>query len=336
MRRAGRAALAAAVLVVAVAATASAAMRSPDDESRPSAARSTLRAFEADSWWNTPVPANAPKSPIAEQILRYMRTAPDASGGCVRLAGAGSNRWGQPVFWAGPGDPEYAVRVTGGTALPELRRMRIPLKAEAAATSDAAMTVYDKERGYVVAFTGAHYDAGSDTWTTRGATVTYLSSNGLHVRTGRSDDRRNRGSHRGNNGATMMVRYNEVRNGAVRHVLKVSSGPETSRGYVFPMVGSDGDSSNPAAPKQGLRFRIKPSVNIDALGLGPQATVIAKALQRYGMYLGDNGGHTTLKLENTRASGRGQLWTLPSTALCSLPLTSRYWDVIRGGYDPSR
>ena len=293
---------------------------------------SAFRAFEADSWWNTPLPKGAPRSPISRQILTYLRTAPDAGGGCLRLAGTGTNRWGQPVFWAGPGDPEFTI---AGQPMPELRHLRIPADAEAAATSDAAMTIFDRSRGYVVALTGAHYSS-SGGWSARGATVTYLGSNGLHSRLARSDDRRNRGSHRGNNGATMMVRYDEVAAGAIRHVLKVSSGPETSSRFAFPMVGSDGDSANPVAPRQGLRLRIKRSVDLDALHLRPQARIIARALQRYGMYLGDNGGHTTLKLEDTRASGQGQKWAISGHALCGLPFTPQYWTVIKGGYDPSR
>jgi hypothetical protein len=289
------------------------------------------RAFDADSWWNTPL-RGAPRSRISRQILHYMRTAPDAGGGCLRLAGTEGNRWGQPVFWAGPGDPEFDI---AGQPEPELRHLRIPVNAEAAATSDAAMTVFDRSRGYVVALTGAHYSS-SGGWSARGATVTYLRSNGLHWRLARSDDRRNRGSHRGNNGATMMARYDEVAAGAIRHVLKVSSGPETSTRWAFPMVGSDGDTTNPAAPVQGQRFRIKRSVDLEALHLRPQAKIIARALQRYGMYIGDNGGNTTLKLEDTRASGQGQKWNISSRALCGLPFTPKYWTVVRAGYDPSR
>ncbi len=296
-----------------------------------------LRAFSADSWWNAPLPVNAPTSPDAERTLAYMRSGRDAGGGCLSLAGTEGNRWGQPVFWAKAGDPEFNVHVRTPSPRPEeLKNLRIPQAAEAARTSDQAMTLFDLERGYVVAFTGARYQEARGTWRARGATVTYLDSNGLNVGTGRSDDPRNIGSHRGNNGATMMVRYDEVVRGDIGHVLKVSSGPETSRHWVFPMVGSDGSSSDPDAPRQGVRFRIKPSVDLDALDLHPQAQVIAVALQRFGMYLGDNAGRTALKLEDTRAAGQGQAWRLSSTALCSLPFTSRYWDVIEEGYDPSR
>jgi hypothetical protein len=263
-----------------------------------------------------------------------MSTADEAGEGCVRLAGAGNSSWGQPVYWAGPGDPEYDISLRNFDEVPELRNLRIPRGARAAGNNDGSMTVFDVQRGYTVAFTDSAYDEGADRWSASGATVTYLDSNGLDVRTGKASDDRNVGSHRGNNGAVMMARLDEVDAGRIDHVLKVASGPEVSKDHVFPMVGSDGSSRDPAAPPQGLRFRIKPSVELDALGLEPQALVIAEALQRYGFYIGDSAGVTALKLEDTRAEGRGQGWQIPPTALCGLPLSPQYWDVLPAGYEP--
>lgn len=308
----------------------------PNRRSEPFLPADPPRAFSAGSWWNTPVPRDAPSHPRASAILDYMQTARDAGDGCVRLAGADESEWGQPVYWSRPTDKAYDIAVDMPQPPPsELDTLRIPEGARGAATSDAEMTIFDVDRGYVVALTGADLDVKTDTWRARGATVTYLGSNGLHARTGRSDDARNTGSHRGNNGATMMVRHDEVTRGAIEHVLKVASGPETSKRFVFPMIGSDGDSDNPDAPPQGLRFRIKPTVDLSALDLAPEARVIAQALQTYGFYVGDSAGVTALKLENTRAEGRGQLWELPPTALCSLPLRRDLWDVLPESYDPS-
>jgi hypothetical protein len=295
------------------------------------------RAFDPDSWWNTPLPSDAPLEPNGAAILDYLRTAPESGPGCVMLAGAGDSRWGQPVYDAGPGDPEYDVEGLP-QPLPELERLRIPSDARSAPNNDQSMSVFDRGRGYVVALTGAEYDAERDVWSARGATVTYLDSNGLHVDTGRSDDPRNRGTHRGNNGAVMAVSHEEVAAGAIRHVLKVAAGPEVSDRYVFPMVGSDGDyhGTDPAVPPQGLRLRIRPTVDLEELGLKGEALVIARALQDYGFYIGDSGGTTALKLESTRAHGHGQLWRVAHNDLCALPLTTQFWDVVAGGYDPSR
>ena len=294
------------------------------------------RAFSDDSWWNTPLPDEAPLDPNAGEILDYLRTAPESGRGCLTLAGSGESPWGQPVYDATPQDPSYDI-VGLTQPLKELKSLRIPVGAQSALNSDQSMTVYDRQKGYVVALTGAEYHRERDAWSAVGATVTYLDSNGLHVGTGRSDDPRNRGSHRGNNGATMAVEIDEVQAGAVRHVLKAASGPEVADRFVFPMVGSDGDyeGADPGVPPQGLRLRIKSSIDLETLGLHPQALVIARALQTYGFYIGDSGGTTAIKLQATSAEGRGQHWSVPAEALCGLPFTSRYWDVIAEGYDPT-
>jgi hypothetical protein len=255
----------------------------------------------------------------------------------LTLAGAGTSPWGQPIYEGDSSDPKFQVHVLRGEHLPELDNVRIPVGAEAADNTDGSMTVYNRQKGFVVMLTDARFHKKKGFWTAAGATVTYLRSNGLHVDTGRSDDPRNRGSHRGNNGATAAVSLDEVRAGAVRHVLKVAAGPELSHRYVFPMVGSDGDytGTSRAVPPQGLRLRIKPSIDLKAKGLKGQALVIARALQRYGFYIGDSGGTTALKLENTVAEGRGRLWHVPADALCRLPFTGAYWDVLSEGYDPA-
>jgi hypothetical protein len=298
---------------------------------------SPYRAFAANSWWNTPVPANAPQDTQATRILDYLRTAPGNAGGCLRLAGAHQNPWGQPVYWARPGDPRYDVTLLSGRRPPELKGLRIPLGARPAQNSDGSMSVFDLQSGYVTLLTDARYDGATHHWSASGASVTYLASNGLDVRTGRSNDPHNSGTHRGNNGADSVVRWDEVRAGAVDHVLKVSSGPELSKRWVFPMTGSDGQGppDDPAVPPEGLRLRINPSVDLDRLGLHPQALVIAKALQTYGMYLGDSGGATALKLEDTPVEGRGQVWDVTTQDLCGLPFTPAYWEVLAEGYDPS-
>jgi hypothetical protein len=299
------------------------------------AAPPPLRAFTADSWWNTPVPRDAPIHPEERDLLQYLSTERESGDGCLRLAGTEDNKWGQPVYWATDGDTEYDVRVDAPIVPPEMASLRIPEGAEAADNNDGSMSIFDVERGYTVALTEAEYDSAADSWSAGGATVTYLDSNGLHARTGQASDDRNLGTHRGNNAAVMMARIDEVEAGRIEHVLKIASGPEASRRFVFPMVASDGDSRAADAPPQGLRLRIKPSVELDELELDRQTMVIARAMQEYGVYIGDSGSVTTLKLEDTRISRGEQLWNMAPTALCGLPLTPEFWDVLAEGYRPS-
>ncbi|MBA2390027.1 MAG: hypothetical protein H0V67_07180 [Geodermatophilaceae bacterium] len=290
------------------------------------------RAFGGSSWWNTPLPPQAPEHPNEGGILNYLRTAEDNGGGFLRFAGADDSEWGQPVYWASSGDREYDVRWSAGLRQPELDNLRIPANMRAADTSDGALTLFDVERGYVVAMTDAAYNAPLDSWSVGGATVTYLDSNGLDSRLLDSDDRRNSGSHRGNNGATMMARLDEVRAGAIEHVIKVTAGRRLTSGmssrWSIPTVTRRLRRSRKACASGSARTSIWMP-----LGCTPRHWSSPGPLRSTASTSGTPAA-TALKLENTRAEGRGQLWDMSADALSDLPFTTQFWDVILEGYDP--
>ncbi|MEA2234887.1 MAG: hypothetical protein QOD83_4703 [Solirubrobacteraceae bacterium] len=57
---------------------------------------------------------------------------------------------------------------------------------------------------------------------------------------------------------------------------------------------------------EGARLQLDPALteaDFDRWGLSPAATVIATALQRYGMYVIDNSGSSKIYLEDRRTAG---------------------------------
>jgi hypothetical protein len=259
----------------------------------------------------------------------------DNTGDYIRLGGTGSNgMWGNPVYWSSDGDPTYHVINTCSLAQPpEFAQIRIPRGAAPDPTSDSAMTVYDTEKGILYGLWRASYDATTDRWSACGGAVYYLSSNGLARGAAGSDDPRNVG-HRGLPPSTYAVLFDEIRHGEIDHILKISVNT-TGCAFVFPMVGDECGTTAALAPPEGTRIRIDPSVDLAGLGLSPAALVIARALQRYGAVIGDqSSGPATLKLENTTAEGRGQLWNgvLGADSLRAIPLGD--FQVIRPGWQP--
>ncbi len=83
-----------------------------------------------------------------------------------------------------------------------------------------------------------------------------------------------------------LVRYDEVAAGVIAHALRFTA-PRTRRAYIFPARHYASESNDPALPPMGLRVRLKASVDISRYG--PQARVLLRALQVYGMILADNG-----------------------------------------------
>jgi hypothetical protein len=83
-----------------------------------------------------------------------------------------------------------------------------------------------------------------------------------------------------------LARWDEVARGVIDHALRFTAA-QTRRAYVYPARHYASSSSDPSLPPMGLRVRLKASVNIGSFPR--QARIVLRALQRYGMILGDNG-----------------------------------------------
>jgi len=70
----------------------------------------------------------------------------------------------------------------------------------------------------------------------------------------------------------------------------------SSDGWRHPMVACEGGKYGFGA--EGERIAIDPAVDLTTRGLSPAGLVVARTLQRYGCYIGDNAGReSTLKAE---------------------------------------
>lgn len=83
-----------------------------------------------------------------------------------------------------------------------------------------------------------------------------------------------------------LVRYDEVAAGRIDHAIRVTV-PSSQNTYVWPARHAASDSGDPALPPMGLRLRLR--ADADLSGLGPQARVVAEAMQTYGVIVADNG-----------------------------------------------
>lgn len=85
-----------------------------------------------------------------------------------------------------------------------------------------------------------------------------------------------------------LVRYDEVEvQKEIRHALRFTA-RRTRRAYVPPARHFASRSDDPSLPPMGMRVRLRKDYDISRFP--PRAQVILTALQRYGMFLADNGG----------------------------------------------
>lgn len=87
-----------------------------------------------------------------------------------------------------------------------------------------------------------------------------------------------------------MVRYEEVAAGRVDHALTMTLYKIRQGEPLWPAMGTDGRSEDPDAIPMGSWLRLKADTDLSALG--PQARIVAEALQRHGAVVMDTTGHS--------------------------------------------
>jgi hypothetical protein len=84
-----------------------------------------------------------------------------------------------------------------------------------------------------------------------------------------------------------LVRYDEVRAGAIRHAIRFTVECTRNR-HIWP-ARHDAGVSTTSCPPMGARFRLKASYELSRFG--PGARVVLKAMKHYGLILADNGSN---------------------------------------------
>ncbi len=287
-------------------------------------ATTAYRAFSGSSYWNTPIPADAPRD-VNSALYIADSEVPTNSQNYLRLVGApgSSQDYAEPIYWADEADPLVTVTPT---LYGDPVTMHIPADAQPAPGTDSQMTVYDLSADYRIV-AGFHKVSVADgQWTAVGVDRWQLESNGLDGKLDGSNDSYNRG-HRGVPASVRAVRFDEILAGAINHRL-ACYWHATADSHFWPMVGHE--LGRGGVVPEGIVVRIKPTIDLSQTKLTPAALTIARALQTYGCTVGDNSGSgNSLKLQRN-ADWRGLLLT--AAALKSIPWND--WEFVQGGYRP--
>jgi hypothetical protein len=244
----------------------------------------------AGSPWNTPIPAGAGTDPASSSMAAAFRDSVASKGWVVAV-----KRWTVPVYRADATTPRYDVRLTASWRAADWM-LSVPIPAEAAPDSagDGHMAIFDPQTSCQYDF----YEAvkGTSGWSAAWANSLRFDGTGVYPK-GLSA--------RGSGFATTagLIWPEELRQGEIRHALLFSFLTTKAGGPVAPATESDGWSSDAGAIPEGARLQLDPSLDLDALGLNAYEKTIARALQRYGMILGDTGGSPTLYAINPQSFG---------------------------------
>lgn len=189
------------------------------------------------------------------------------------------------------------INVRGGAGSGKTVRVPIPPQAKAAAGSDAQAILVNRDTGeewdlsrlrlardgtYDVVNVGRYHtawsavppkDSNGQPYFLRGAKIAYLAG---------------------------LVRPCEIARGRIDHALAFAF-PDTETRWVYPATHSDGSTAPGAGLPMGTRLQLDPSISAHTIredwGCRRACLTIARALQRYGMYLIDGAGRPKVMVE---------------------------------------
>jgi serine/threonine-protein kinase len=97
--------------------------------------------------------------------------------------------------------------------------------------------------------------------------------------------------------APLLFNADEIASGSINHAIRLTLPNPRIRAHVFvhPATHAGAPRGPVTAPPMGARFRLKASY--DLTQLMPEAQVVARAMQKYGMFLAD-GGSVALAAQN--------------------------------------
>jgi hypothetical protein len=243
------------------------------------------RFFAPDTFWNTPLPSDAPLDPSSDTLSAELVRQVSDGYSSGRPPTINTTSYTPPIYTAGAKQPPVAVHLDrpAGYA-PSLAdafaAVPLPPAAQQDPTTDGNLVVWQPATDTLWEFWKFQRagDAAQASWGGRLQAVSTGS-----------------GNFTGNLGASAsglplvggLILPHELQSGQIDHVLTVGIPTVRAGVYSLPALRTDGRSECPRAIPEGARFRLDPSVNVDSLGLPPIVATLARAAQRYGIIVRD-------------------------------------------------
>jgi len=260
------------------------------------------RVFAPDSFWYQPLPKVAPLHPNSTNYVAEFRRQIKAYYGTVSINTAS---YACPIYVVGPEVKPVTVTEWDGQKkgfkdkrlADQWLAVPIPDTAAQADGTDAEMCIYQPSTDSLWEF-----------WLTRKVDGQWQACWGGGMR----NVSKNPGiweNHYGTTATSLpfiggQLTPEELRRGVIEHVMGIALVDCEHYNIIsWPATRSDGYNPKKESNRipEGLRFRLDPDVNVEALNLSPVGKIIARAAQKYGFVVWDKAGAITLRADNPKA-----------------------------------
>ncbi|PPC94346.1 MAG: DUF4124 domain-containing protein [Methylotenera sp.] len=267
-----------------------------------SAAHADVRnkVFSSTSFWYKPIPSWAPLHPNSYNYVQEFLRQKKTYYGTVNI---NTTSYTSPVYYSTWSTPKVTVRewdcqkkgFKDATLKTAWASVPIPSNAIPSKGTDAEMTIYD-----------APTDTLYEFWRMRKTYGVWEACWGGRIK-GTHSNQGTFSTYYGTTATSLpfvggQITAAELSAGVINHAIGIALVDAEKRSiFSYPAQRSDG--YNPYNLKnripEGLRFRLDPAVNVDALPMTRAGKIIAKAAQKYGFVVWDRAGAISIRAQNS-------------------------------------
>jgi hypothetical protein len=251
-----------------------------------------FRFFSPTSFWNKPLPADAPLAPNSGALVGQLDAQVAASEAAKQGPWINTRAWSVPIYTVAAKQPTVRVRLEGAFAERALQRawdaVPLPAAAKPALGKDAHLVVWQPSRDRLWEFW--HLARTARGWSAAwGGAMRHVSkSSGVYGPGAWPGAKPWWGASASSLSiAGGLITLEDLQRGQIDHALAISVTDVLAGDYASPARRDDGESADPLALPEGARLRLPASLDLNALHLPKLTLEIARAAQRYGIVVRD-------------------------------------------------
>lgn len=251
-----------------------------------------FRFFAKKSFWNTRLEADQPLDPDSEKLAAAFAAEVEAKTQKGERPWINTTDYSVPIVTVPAGQPKVRVQLVSSYSAPYLQaaweEVPIPPTAKPSQGTDATLVVWQPSSDKLWEFWHAsHTESGwQAAW---GGAIQNVSKN-----RGAYDSEAWPGAKPwwGSSASSLsiaggLITLEDLERGSIDHALALAIPNVRAGVYSSPAQRTDGKSTNSLTLPEGAHLRLDPSLNLEKLNLPPLTLEIARAAQRYGIFVRD-------------------------------------------------
>jgi hypothetical protein len=270
------------------------------------------RFFAPDSIWNAPVPTDAPLAPRSRAFVRALASEVRRDFRQRRGPWINTARFGVPIYTVGPKQPTVTVRlIHSEEAALDAAWQAVPLPSQAkpAKGSEHLLVVWQPSTDRIWEFRRLRHTKQG--WTAIwGGAIEHASRNpGVYGPDAWPGAR----TWWGADGSSFsilggLITLADLARGSIDHALVISVRKVRERLYTTPAERTNGNSRSALSLPMGAHLRLDPTLDLASLHLPPLTLMLARAAQRYGIFVGSPGSTVAFYGQDPRPTHKNLYW----------------------------